>query len=149
MARVALDGRRQPDASKGGAKINQLKAGEYVNIRCQAYDYDGHTGERLGLYDKVGDYFVPDKYMRTRFTGRIPGAPTCDPQGHGRWRRPPASADPPAITTTTREGGCRRAAALSARDVAQPVSARRARPAREGTRGGRDRGRRRPRPPWR
>jgi hypothetical protein len=25
----------------------------------------------------VGDYFVPDEYMRTLYTGRIPGAPTC------------------------------------------------------------------------
>ena len=49
MARVALDGRKQPDASKSGAKRNYLKAGEWVAIRCQAYDYDGHTGERLGL----------------------------------------------------------------------------------------------------
>jgi hypothetical protein len=86
MARVALDGRKQPDASKSGAKRNYLKAGEFVNIRCQAYDYDGHTGERLGLFDKVGDVFVPDKYMRTRFTGRIPGAPICDPQPDGSWR---------------------------------------------------------------
>jgi len=69
MARVALDGRKQPDVSKSGAKRNYLKAGEWVNIRCQAYDYDGHTGERLGLYDKVGDVFVPDKYMRTLYTG--------------------------------------------------------------------------------
>lgn len=86
MARVALDGRKQPDASKSGAKRNYLKAGEWVNIRCQAYDYDGHTGERLGLFDKVGDSFVPDQYMRTRFTGRIPGAPICDPQPDGSWR---------------------------------------------------------------
>jgi hypothetical protein len=86
MARVALDGRKQPDVSKSGAKRNYLKAGEWVNIRCQAYDYDGHTGERLGLYDKVGDVFVPDKYMRTLYTGRIPGAPVCDPQPDGSWR---------------------------------------------------------------
>jgi hypothetical protein len=86
MARVALDGRKQPDVSKSGAKRNYLKAGEWVNIRCQAYDYDGHTGERLGLHDKVGDVFVPDKYMRTLYTGRIPGAPVCDPQPDGSWR---------------------------------------------------------------
>jgi hypothetical protein len=35
------------------AKRNDLPAGEWVNIRCQAFDYDGHTGERLGLFDKV------------------------------------------------------------------------------------------------
>ena len=73
-------------ASKSGAKRNYLKAGEWVNIRCQAYDYDGHTGERLGLFDKVGDVFVPDKYMRTLYTGRIPRAPVCDPQPDGSWR---------------------------------------------------------------
>jgi hypothetical protein len=84
MARVALDGRFQPGGRK--VKTNYLKAGEWVNIRCQAYDYDGHTGERLGLYDKVGDVFVPDKYMRTLYTGRIPGAPVCDPQPDGSWR---------------------------------------------------------------
>jgi hypothetical protein len=71
MARVALDGRKHPNDSRRGAKINMLRAGEWVNIRCQI------TGAGGRLYDRVGDYFVPDEYMRTLYTGRIPGAPTC------------------------------------------------------------------------
>jgi hypothetical protein len=71
MARVALDGRKHPNDSRRGADINQLRAGEWVNIRCQI------TGAGGRLYDRVGDYFVPDKYMRTLYTGRIPGSPTC------------------------------------------------------------------------
>ena len=74
MARVALDGRFRPGGRK--VKTNHLKAGEWVNIRCQIYAFD-KNGNRAGLFDKVGDYYVPDKYMRTRFTGRIPGSPVC------------------------------------------------------------------------
>jgi hypothetical protein len=80
MARVALDGRFQPGGRK--VKTNFLKAGEWVNIRCQIYAFD-ENGNRAGLYDKVGDYYVPDKYMRTRFTGRIPRSPVC-PRSHPR-----------------------------------------------------------------
>ena len=50
MARVALDGRYQPGGRK--VKTNHLRAGEWVNIRCQVYAFDESTGERLGLYDK-------------------------------------------------------------------------------------------------
>ena len=74
MARVALDGRFRPGGRK--VKTDHLKAGEWVNIRCQIYAFD-KNGNRTGLYDKVGDYYVPDKYMRTRFTGRIPRSPVC------------------------------------------------------------------------
>ena len=74
MARAPLDGRFQPGGRK--VKTNHLKAGEWVNIRCQIYAFD-KNGNRAGLYDKVGDYYVPDKYMRTRFTGRIPRSPVC------------------------------------------------------------------------
>jgi hypothetical protein len=71
MARVALDGRKHPNDSRRGGDINYLRAGEWVAIRCQI------TGAGGRLYDRVGDYFVPDEYMRTFYTGRIPGAPTC------------------------------------------------------------------------
>jgi hypothetical protein len=71
MARVALDGRKHPNDSRRGAKIDMLHAGEWVQIPCQI------TGAGGRLYDRVGDYFVPDKYMRTFYTGRIPRAPTC------------------------------------------------------------------------
>jgi hypothetical protein len=80
MARVALDGRFQPGGRK--VKTDYLPAGEWVNIRCQIYAFD-KNGNRAGLYDKVGDYYVPDKYMRTRFTGRIPSSPVC-PRSHPR-----------------------------------------------------------------
>ena len=90
MARVTLDAREQPGESRAGAEINAVKAGEYVTISCQVYAFDKNTGKRLGLYDMMpGGQFLPDKYMRTRYTGRIPRAPRCDPQGHGRWRPAP------------------------------------------------------------
>jgi hypothetical protein len=78
MARVALDGRFRPGGRK--VKTDHVKAGEWVSIRCQIYAFD-ENGNRAGLFDKVGDYYVPDKYMRTLFTGRIPRSPVC-PRPH-------------------------------------------------------------------
>jgi hypothetical protein len=79
MARATLDARKQPGESRRGARINAIKAGEYITISCQVYARDKHTGERLGLYDGLpGGEFIPDKYVRTFYTGRIPGAPVCD-----------------------------------------------------------------------
>jgi hypothetical protein len=82
MARVALDGRKHPNDSRRGAKIDMLRAGEWVNIRCQI------TGAGGRLYDRVGDYFVPDKYMRTFYTGSHPG---CAHVQEDVARIPPAS----------------------------------------------------------
>jgi hypothetical protein len=79
MARATLDARKEPSDSRRGARINAIKAGDWITIRCQVYEYDKGTGERLGLYDQLpGGEFVPDKYVRTLYTGRIPGAPVCD-----------------------------------------------------------------------
>jgi hypothetical protein len=79
MARATLDARKQPGESRRGARINAIKAGEFITISCQVYAYDKNTGERLGLYDGLpGGEFIPDKYVRTFYTGRIPGAPVCD-----------------------------------------------------------------------
>ena len=90
MARVTLDAREQPGDDREGARINAIKAGEWITISCQAYAFEKGTGERLGLYDMLpGGEFIPDKYVRTRYTGRIPGAPRCDPLGRGRWRPAP------------------------------------------------------------
>ena len=73
MARVTLDGRNRPGGRR--VKTDLLEAGHYVSIECQ----DFARGE---WWDKVlGEYFVPDKYMRTRFTGWIDGAPVCDRDG--------------------------------------------------------------------
>jgi hypothetical protein len=91
MARVTLDARKQPGDNRDGAEINAVKAGEWITISCQAYAFEKGTGKRLGLYDMMpGGQFVPDKYMRTLYTGRIPGAPWCDPlPGGRRWRPAP------------------------------------------------------------
>jgi hypothetical protein len=90
MARVTLDARDQPGESREGARIDAIEAGEFITISCQVYAFDKNTGKRLGLYDMLpGGEFIPDKYVRTRWIGRIPGAPTCDPQGGGRWRPVP------------------------------------------------------------
>jgi hypothetical protein len=90
MARVTLDAREEPGDDREGAEINAVKAGEWISISCQAYAFERGTGKRLGLYDMMpGGQFRPDKYVRTLYTGRIPGAPWCDPQGNGRWRPAP------------------------------------------------------------
>jgi hypothetical protein len=90
MARVTLDARKQPNDDREGAKKNYVRAGEFFPIACQVHGYEPHTGKDLGLYDMLlSGYFVPDKYMRTRYTGRIPGAPHCDALPHGKWRPVP------------------------------------------------------------
>jgi hypothetical protein len=91
MARVTLDARKQPGDNRDGARINAIKAGEWISISCQAYAFEKGTGKRLGLYDMLpGGEFIPDKYVRTLYTGRIPGAPWCDPlPGGRRWRPAP------------------------------------------------------------
>jgi hypothetical protein len=90
MARVTLDARAEPGESRKGARINAVKAGEFISIACQAYAFEKGTGKRLELYDMMpGGEFIPDKYVRTRYTGRIPGAPWCDPQGNGVWKPAP------------------------------------------------------------
>jgi hypothetical protein len=90
MARVTLDARDQPNDDKEGARINAIKAGEFISISCQVHGYEPHTGKSLGLYDMLpGGEFIPDKYVRTRYTGRIPGAPHCDALAHGKWRAVP------------------------------------------------------------
>ena len=79
MARATLDARKRPSESRKGARIDAIEAGEWISIDCQVYAFDKNTGERLALYDRLpGGEYVPDKYIRTRFTGRIPGAPVCD-----------------------------------------------------------------------
>jgi hypothetical protein len=71
LARVTLDGRKHRSENKSGAAKNYVRAGDWVKISCQGYGKNGR------LYDKVGKYFVPDKYIRTLFTIAIPGVPVC------------------------------------------------------------------------
>jgi hypothetical protein len=90
MARVTLDARDQPNDDREGARINAIEAGEFISISCQVHGYEPHTGRSLGLYDMLpGGEFIPDKYVRTRWAGRIPGAPHCDALPHGKWRPVP------------------------------------------------------------
>jgi hypothetical protein len=90
MAKVTLDARDQPNDDREGARINAIEAGEFISISCQVHGYEPHTGKSLGLYDMLpGHEFIPDKYVRTRWSGRIPGAPHCDALPHGKWRAVP------------------------------------------------------------
>jgi hypothetical protein len=90
MARVTLDARDQPNDDREGARINAIEAGEYISISCQVHGFEPNTGKSLGLYDMLpGGEFIPDKYVRTLYTGRIPGAPHCDALPHGKWRPVP------------------------------------------------------------
>jgi hypothetical protein len=76
LVRVALDGRKHPSDSRRGGKIDYLKAGDWIQIDCQVRARHPVTGKRTGrLYDKVNGYYVPDEFVRTFYTGRIPGAP--------------------------------------------------------------------------
>jgi hypothetical protein len=90
MARVALDGRKHPNDSRRGADIDYLRAGEWVNIRCQI------TGAGGRLYDRVGDYFVPDEYMRTLYTGRIRARRRAERRSADRTRCSRLRTCPPA-----------------------------------------------------
>jgi hypothetical protein len=79
-----LDGRTGPK-SDPRAQVNYLRKGQWVQIACQAA---GENAYGSNLWDKVGAYYVPDTYIKTYTSGRIPGAPRCKSSS-------PAPAPPP------------------------------------------------------
>jgi hypothetical protein len=87
-----LDGRKGPQ-SEPRAQVNFLRKGQWVRIKCQAA---GENAYGSNLWDKVGRYYVPDTYLKTYTSGRIPGAPAC-----GRASAPP----PPPPELPSPEGG--------------------------------------------
>ncbi len=73
LVRVDLDGRKQPKL-KPVAKVNHVKAGQWVRISCQVR---GQSAYGSTLWAKVGGLYVPDHYLKTYTDGFIPGVPRC------------------------------------------------------------------------
>jgi hypothetical protein len=62
------------------AKVDHLRAGQWVRITCQAV---GETAYGSKVWAKVDGLFVPDRYLKTYTDGFLRGVPTCgasDPQ---------------------------------------------------------------------
>ena len=87
-----LDGRPGP-RSEPRARVNHVRKGQWVRIACQA---TGENAYGSNLWDKVGRYYVPDAYIKTYTSGRIPGAPRC---GSSSPAPPPAPSPPPSGAT--------------------------------------------------
>ena len=85
--RVDLDGRNSPRLEPR-AKVDYLKAGQWVKIACQT---TGESAYGSTVWDKVGKYYVPDHYIKTYTDGFIPGAPRC---GEATPPPPPPAAQP-------------------------------------------------------
>lgn len=86
LVRADLDGRTSPRLEPR-ARVDYLKAGQWVRISCQT------TGERAygsTVWDKVGPFYVPDHYIKTYTDGFIPGAPRCGTE------TPPPPPPPPS-----------------------------------------------------
>ena len=80
-----MDGRTQPK-SEPRAKIDWLKAGQWVTIQCQV---EGELAYGSRIWDKVGGYFVPDHFLKTYTDGFLSGSPRC---GVPPPQKPPAAA---------------------------------------------------------
>jgi hypothetical protein len=90
LARVDLDGRATPKL-KPVAKVNHVRAGQWVHITCQT---TGQMAYGSNVWSKVNGLFVPDKYLKTYTDGFIPGAPRCPTS-----TPPPPPPPPPAGPT--------------------------------------------------
>ena len=80
-----LDGRTQAK-DKPRAKVDWVKAGQWVKIQCQM------KGELLAgsrIWDKIGGYFVPDDYIKTYTDGFLSGSPRCGAPPPGNPTTPP------------------------------------------------------------
>ena len=88
-----LDGRTQAK-DKPRAKVDWVKAGQWVKIQCQM------KGELLAgsrIWDRVGGYFVPDHYIKTYTDGFLSGSPRCGapPPSNPTTPPPPPGSTPP------------------------------------------------------
>jgi hypothetical protein len=89
-----VDGRTQPQ-SEPRAKIDWVKAGQWVAIQCQV---SGELAYGSRIWDKVGGYFVPDHFIKTYTDGFLSGSPRCGVP-------PPESPTKPPTGTTLPPGG--------------------------------------------
>jgi hypothetical protein len=89
LARVDLDGRPLPKL-KPVAKVNHVRAGQWVHITCQT---TGQTAYGSNVWDKVNGLYVPDHYVKTYTDGMLAGVPRCTTDV------PPPPPSPPAGPT--------------------------------------------------
>lgn len=68
-----LDGRAAPRLNPV-ARVDHVRAGEWVRITCQAV---GQTAYGSKVWAKVNGLYVPDHYLKTYTDGFIRGVPTC------------------------------------------------------------------------
>jgi len=88
LVRVNLDGRAAPKLQPV-AKVDHLKAGQWVRISCQIR---GESAYGSTLWAKVNGLYVPDHYLKTYTDGVIRGVPRCQlPPVQGP--KPPTRAD--------------------------------------------------------
>ncbi|MEV4422312.1 hypothetical protein AB0L40_20400, partial [Patulibacter sp. NPDC049589] len=88
LAKADIDGRQQPK-SEPRAKTDHVKAGDWVRISCQT---TGETFNGSNVWDKVGDYYVPDQLLKTYSDSVLAGVPRCDPGGPEPTQTPQLSA---------------------------------------------------------
>ena len=74
LVRTDLDGRTKPQLEPR-AKVDYLREGQWVKIACQT---TGESAYGSRIWDKVGNLYVPDHFVKTYTDGFIPGAPRCD-----------------------------------------------------------------------
>lgn len=91
-ARADLDGRAAPQL-KPVARVNHVKAGQWVRITCQT---KGQTAYGSNVWSKVDGLYVPDRYLKTYTDGLIQGVPSCG--AHEPTPPPPAKPSPPTPT---------------------------------------------------
>ena len=110
LVEADVDGRTRPQ-SEPRAKIDWLKAGQWVTIQCQV---QGELAYGSRIWDKVGGYFVPDQFLKTYTDGFLSGSPRCGvppppnppPPPPGTTPPPPGTTPPPAPPPPPPGGGC-------------------------------------------
>jgi len=70
-----LDGRTQPKLEPR-ARADYVRKGQWVRIACQTR---GEKAYGSTLWDRVGQYYVPDRHVKTYTSKRLQGAPSCTP----------------------------------------------------------------------
>jgi hypothetical protein len=89
-ARADLDGRALPQLNPV-AKVNHVRAGEWVHITCQTR---GENAYGSNIWDKVDGLYVPDKYLKTYTDGFLAGVPRCSEHDPVQPPPPPVPAGP-------------------------------------------------------
>ncbi len=90
-ATADLDGRSQPRL-KPVARVNHVRAGQWIRIQCQAIGQEAYGSK---VWIKTGGLFVPDKYVKTYTDSFLAGVPTCGSND-------PAPSTPPPPSGPTR-----------------------------------------------